>query len=904
MKRKDTMNNIFKKSLCVLMAVLLLIAPITTNAKVNAATDFSYPEGVPAAKAEEIISSTDALLQKAVQTMNDQSLADTVMPMLYESNLLSSLLVGIYTALSSPDMAEMLTTLSVTTSTTELSAVLFAYPEVSAALASASSWDTVDLTDVSWNIHNKNDFALAFGTVLSPLHALLQFLLCEGSFNIVGNLIKYTGGNGYETAVVPIFEAFGCTEYPDYATFKAQSTVNAQTIGANLILPLINYIEKILSSPLSNLCAVLPNLANFILNDGFEKAINALLQPITELAATIEKIPLLNSILAGSNFSDLSTDFAGNLIPDLNTMLSDSGLTLPEIDWELIRSCGTANGDKIIADKGKTFVVIFRWLWEVLQNNSDALGDMLAENTADTTDGMVGVDFGTVLNEFLKDDADTVLRALAFMLKPDLEPFDMYWSFGKTATTEYNFTQEMPRENYTKMMAGFDNLLGALISEMSGAASLLESIRNMLYTNDNITAILKTVYSLFENEEMAPIISLIGIAAEPKEVLSQINDEKYKSAVLFLTRFNTWEEVPADGISWGFANGDREGFTNACAAVLRPLSDLFAFLLAGEDYVFLDSITICGGNGYNGAIIPLFEALGIDPSLYVSFAEYKTTANTDALLTNILNPIFTQIENICASPVDYLTTQLPTISYFISDGGIQKMLYALAAPLLTFVAGSGLSIDLMSVIEDIAAFDLTFGKDQVNKLMADLKNNENGIGIALPELPALTDLASLGTLKEVSSKRTFDGKATTCMVVEADEESVLAYLVDFIVSLMQMPENAEMLTGSFMGDAAADASNPMASYTESFSAELEGMSHTDMVKWFYDMIVIEADASEETVSIPDAVPHIIYEDTEEKSNTGSILIVFFAAAGISVAVFILAKSKKKSRKSKKNKTED
>ena len=906
MKRKDIMKLIVKKHICVLMAALLVLLPFSTSVHAAEQTAFKYPDGVPAAKAEEIITSADALVLKAVQTMTDKTLAQAVMPMLYESNLLSTMLIGIYKTLNSPDMAEMLSALSVTTSPTELSAVLFAYPEVSAALANTSSWDTADLSDVSWNIHTKNEFATAFGTILSPLHTLLQFLLCEGKFNIVGNLIKYTGGNGYMNAVVPVYEAFGCTSYPDYSTFQSQAAANGQTLGANLILPILQYVEEILTSPLTNLCSVLPNLADFILSGGFEDAINALLAPITELAATIEKIPLLNSVISDSMFSGLSDNFAGNLVPDLNEMLnnSETGLALPEIDWELLRSCGTSDGTKVVANKGKTFVVVFRWLWETLQQNGNALGDLLSQGAeTESSNEMFGsMDLSSVLNEFLQDDADSVLRALAFMLKPDTKASDLYWVYGDIKTTAYAFTQDMPRENYAKMMEGFDSLLGALIAEMTSSASLSEGVKSMLYTNDNITAVIKTIYGLLNDESMAPVVSLLGIEATPKAVFAQLEDEQYKAAVTFLSRYLTWEEVPDSGINWGFTDGDKAAFAAACAAVLRPVNDLLAFLLAGEDFVFLDSITIRGAYGYNSAVIPLFEALGVDASLYVSAAEYNKTADTDALLTNILNPLFTQIENICQSPVTYLTAQLPTIAYFISDGGLQKMLYALAAPILEFIARSGLSVDIMSVMEEMIAFDLTFGPEQMKKLMAEMNTGENSM--ALPELPALSTLASLGTLKEIDSKRTFDGKATKSKVVEADKESVLAYLVDFIVSMMQMPENADMLTGSIMSADSADAANPFASYTDSFSAEMENMTHADMVRWFYDMVVFEAPAEEESVTLPDEVPQIIYQSEEDGTNIGAVIIPVLIAAAAVVFIVLIVKKRKQGGNRKHKETEE
>ena len=891
------MKLALKKCLSVLAAVVFITVSFLTPIGASATTEFTYPKGVSAAKAEEIVSSTDTLLLKAVQTASGKTLAQQVMPALYEGTLLGSLTVGIYSALSDPQMAEMLTALNISVTPSDLSAVLYAYPEVSAALKNASAWSDADLNEASWGIKNKNDFATAFGTVLTPLYPLLQFLLCEGSFEIVGKLIKADGGNGYESAVIPLYKAFGCTEYLSYSEYKKQADANTQAAGANLILPLINYIENMLASPLSGLCEMLPGLAEFILNDGVESTINSLLAPITELMEKIEKIPLLNSAIAGSNLDSFSTDFAGNAVPDINTMLQDSGMniTLPEIDWELLASCDS---------NGKTFVVVFRWLWEVLQSNSDSLAAMLHDAMPQAEDA-AGFDLSVIFDEFLQDDADKVIKALAFMLKPDLQPDDFYWVFGTTETAAFTFNEEMPRENYAKMIDGFDNLLGALIAESLGATSLDSAVKDSLYTNDNVTAVLKMVYSMLGTQEIAGLASVLGIETSVSAVLNKLTEEKYKDTVSCLMRSRTWDEVPESGLSWGFADGDSKGFVAACAAVLRPFNDLLSCLLAGQQFILLDSITICGGNGYNNAVIPLFEALGVDAADYVSFSEYKSGAGTDKLLTDLLTPLLAHIEKICASPVTYLTEQLPTICYFISDGGLQKMLYAIMMPILSFVQGAGLSVDVMFVLEEMLQLDLTFGEEQVNELIKQLQNSENGQSMALPPVPALKTLASLGTLKEVNSKRTCKGKATTFTMVEADKESVLAYIVDFMVELMQMPENGNLLMGSVAGSAEEGAANPFASYTDSFSAELEGMSHDEMIKWFYDMLVFETEEDSEASAVPTEVPHIIYEPAEEKSNaTPAILILVVAIGAAAGAVLLIRKKKAAKPQTKQEETEE
>lgn len=897
------MKQRVKTVLCLLMVCILTIAPLT-NGRVYAATQFSYPDSVNESKAQELVSKTDDILLFAAQSLGGKSLSESVMNTLYSSDLLSSLLIEIYKSLNGEDMKDMLSMLKIAATPNDLAAALFAYPEIASVLSAAQSWDSVNLDGKSWNIGTKSEFAAATGAVMAPLYPMMSFLLCEGTVNIVGNVIKQNGDKGYETAIIPIFKALGCTKYLSYDEFKKQATVNSQALVGNLILPLLDYAENVLAKPITNLCALLPNLAHFILNDGFEKAIDSLLAPVKEITEIIGKIPLLSQLLSGSA-SGLTTDFSGNLVPDINTLLNsgEMKLTIPEIDWELLASCGKLSGDTVTAEKGKTFIVVFRWLWETLQKNrsviTDLMGDAVAESDMLDTQGLT-----EILDAFMKDDADTVLKALCFMYNPSVKPMEMYWTFGKIETKAFPFTESMPRENYAKMASGFNTMLSSLIAEMMGTASLYDALKVSLYTNDNITSVIKSVYAALSGEEISGIADMLGIDVSLKTVLSELTEKQYKEAVSFLSRYADWSQVPADGISWGFSDGDRKGFVNTVAALLRPLLPLLDFLLCGEDYVFMNAITVRGGNGYNGAMIPFFEALGVDPDDYPTFAEYKKGKGTDSILTSLLNPLLIKLENISKAPIAYLTEQLPTLCYFISDGGLQKMLYALGAPILVFISGSGLSVSIDELLEKILEIDLTFGEAQVNKLIKQLQTGENTI--ALPALPALTELASLGTLYEAPSKRTFEGKPTTYKLVVADKESVTAYLVDFIVSFMQMPENANLLTGSFAAAGQEDASNPFASYTDSITAELSGMSHDDMIKWIYDMLVFEPSEPIQEENQTMQIPRIIYEPEEEKSNAGLIAVpIVLVVIAIGVVVILQVKKKKATNKNtKKEETEE
>ena len=74
-----------------------------------------------------------------------------------------------------------------------------------------SSWSKVNLNGVSWGFYNgrRTGFENAFVATLRPLYPLLEVVLRGKTITFMES-IKITGGEGYNTAIIPVLEALGC----------------------------------------------------------------------------------------------------------------------------------------------------------------------------------------------------------------------------------------------------------------------------------------------------------------------------------------------------------------------------------------------------------------------------------------------------------------------------------------------------------------------------------------------------------------------------------------------------------------------------------------------------------------------------------------------------------------------
>lgn len=148
------------------------------------------------------------------------------------------------------------------------------------------------------------------------------------------------------------------------------------------------------------------------------------------------------------------------------------------------------------------------------------------------------------------------------------------------------------------------------------------------------------------------------------------------------------------------ASNARQIFTSIFCELLRPISPIVGLLFTGTDLgLFNNALIINGAECYSGAIIPIFEMLGVYD--LKTQEEYNAAYKTDSAagfeyLVNKLFDRFTEILTIEDKtdadgnkyeygPVQKIVDMLPSLFYFIQSDGISTLLKNLIHPLWSLI---------------------------------------------------------------------------------------------------------------------------------------------------------------------------------------------------------------------------
>ena len=171
-----------------------------------------------------------------------------------------------------------------------------------------------------------------------------------------------------------------------------------------------------------------------------------------------------------------------------------------------------------------------------------------------------------------------------------------------------------------------------------------------------------------------------------------------------------WKKLDVSTVTngyFGFNDGDREGFINALAAVLRGLTvPLTSTLEVQFANVVVESGSYPTGEykaGLYENLLPVLEALGIDDLMTSeAYSEAYLNAATagekaDAAIVPIVSAVFSLVDDISANPVSAIVDLLPKVARLFSDNilndQLQKIYNNLPALLGMFVTPDMLVID-------------------------------------------------------------------------------------------------------------------------------------------------------------------------------------------------------------------
>ena len=840
-----------KKTLSICLALILIIMTF-----IPVASAVTYPADVTKEKAEITISKTDKVIYEASMALGGTTLKSLVEKEIYTSETLSMLLTGIYGMLSENEAD--LSAMNLDVSLENVKEGLSAYPKVVSELSKYKSWSEIKELKANWGVNDKEGFIKAVSAIFTPFNDILYTLLCSGSFSL-NSLVGVKGGNGYETAIVPALKSFGVKAVTDSSTFYADAGNDKGMMVYHLVSDILLFAEDILSTPADRLTDILPGIAYFFNNGGFDKAVSKLLEPLTlqiaKITTFIKIEPLLKLI---ADPAEMTAQL------DINTLAESTGLKLPEINLQELASCGTVSGDTVIADKGAAFVVMMRFIIDALKLNKDKMSELMPE----MSQSEMPVDINKVLSELLAKDTDELLSTYVSLLTAEGGKKNGYeWKAWEFTPTEITYTQNLGEEKFKRVLDGIDDLIDEFVAESGEYKTLEAMLRKEIYSSKTVTMLVSGVYSLLEGEDMQALSSVVGLNVTPSLVANGLAGAGYSSARSSLYNSASWKSVGTKNIYWGFKDGDSKGFSKAVALCLSPLESIVEMLLA-EGKISLLGIDFYGSDGYNSAVIPLFEALGCKAKTILTYEQYKKQSEKGNAIEPLVKTVVDFIDRFLEKPVYTVTEIAPNLIYFFKNDGLTICLQNLLYPVTSLLNELGMG-DMLSAKDMMKELD-------TDKLMKELTSGLD-LGINLPEFD-LELLGTIGTLEAMESKRTLDGKPQTVSYVKANQTGVMVTLLRYMVEVMKMPGNESLMTG-FMSGGAEGGNDMFATYSAGIGDELAAMTTDETVEWLYKLFFRER-AVKEIKPQDNYLPTIIYEG--EKENTvlkGFFITVIILAVG-------------------------
>ncbi len=857
------MKNKTAKLISVLLAAVMCFSflPLTAFA-------VSYPQGVTQSDAAAALPKAEKLVESLIkQNGGTAEIKKNIYASFFADDTINAIFKGVYSSLSENE--SMLGTLGVDISPAALAAALKKYPEISSAVSSCASLAEVIKKSASfkWGVKTKAEFSSAVAAMFSPLNELLYTLLCGGTYK-VGVLISVKGDNGYKNAIVPLLNALNCPSVMTQEDYTKKAGANRANMVKALFEMIFASLDKIIEKPVDGLTTVLPCVAYYLKNGGLSESVKTLISPLQVKIAGLFSLGGISKIVENSALLQNSADLTKTLEKlDLASAMGVSGdIKLAKIDLDAFASCAKVSGSTITADKEAAFITLMRFIIDTAKLNRSAIPQLIPGAEA----------AGESLNKLFSKSTDEIIKMIIKLLtlSSSAGVLEYSWQTPEFTPGTIEFTPNLTRENYEKVLDGLDDTLNEFMKEFTDKGTLSGIIGSSIYSNKLLTEIVKKLYGALDESGAGGFLSMLGASADITGVANAVSSS-YPRAAAALKKAGSWDKLSPSSVSWGFSDGSRAGFSAALTKVLSPFVPIFRFILAEGSINIMDAVTVYGGAGYNTAVIPLLEALGCDADSIKTYDEYKRSAG-DAVITDITKPLFELLDRLVNKPVYTLTKILPNIDCFLNSDGISQCVKNLLYPVTQLLDTIGLS-DVMP--DDFINMGQTLSISSLTKSLI----SGGTLPIKLPE-PDLNKAASLGTAKTLVSKRTYNGSPVNYTYIEADQPAILVTALRYIVNALKTEENAAFLSDALkngMGD-----NEMMSMYTANMGEKLGEMTTDEVIEWLYKLLFSETPKSEH-VTEDGTLPTIIYQAPEKTSPvTKGVIIGVSIAAALALIVFL------------------
>lgn len=682
--------------------------------------------------------------------------------------------------------------------------------------------------------------------------------------------LKIEGTNGYNSAIIPLLEALGCTNIKTYAQYQSDIKSAKDSILLDILNPLLgaqdsSFLNKLLAAPVKELTALLPNIAMYLDGYGIEQLVFNLLAPVTNIL--VEAVDALNvdailNELFGLTLDEVLEDLsvADLIVPLINMILMSSDnealneLEIPDINWNALISFGTAstytskatgeNGSfltgKILknVDNGKVLITVLRYVAKTLINNASVLKNLICGIDAVAKNDTIKTVVASVFNTLSTATPDQVVCAIFYLFSGN--PTNAFWDYTAYKTGEYSFSypSTVDVEFLKNLPPMLDGLIGGLIE-----GGLNGLIGEKLFKDELIGKLATGLYGAVEGVKvgdgsLTALLAQTGIDFSTKNVAKLLTDEKYgqkfEAAASVIGSAGSWKNVKAESLKFGVT--DRDSFFHALVAVLRPLYGVLDVLLNDASLSIFNIVHIPGSDGYTSSIVPLLEAF----SCYNVKTQYQYREDIkneyDAILLDVINPIWDKVEDILNAPLQTLTSMLPNLALLIGNDGLCQILDNLLTPVSALLDAirpvvdlntllpallSALKVDLNSLLGKIGIkdfkldiYDINATLKQVlagdkiiplvNNILGIIKIKGTPLGIKLNDVDWL-QLASHGkTIVGASQAATFGPR----IYVEGDSSETLIAVLRYLIDTVNTGNNFDVISsliGSLLGDNVSDS---------------------------------------------------------------------------------------------------
>lgn len=856
------MKSVNGKKLSVKILSVLISALIIFSSVVPASAAVEYPQGITSEQAYQAIYKTDSVIHYLLKQTQNKTLREFAEAELYSDKVISSILVGMYQVVE--ENADSLAVLGLRTSVSDVASCLTAYGDVSSKLSAYQNWSSITDLGATWNINSKTDFAQAISVMFSPFNDLLYALLCSGSCSLgLAFFLNIKGSNGYETAIIPTLEALGCQSITAPEVFYEHAKENKNYMLYHIAYDVVTFIEGVLDAPCNRITDVLPSIAYFTNNGGLENAVSTLISPLKVQLLGIATLANLETLIADSE------EFTQNFAVNFNDILSTLGFGLENVNFEEVASCGTVSGNRVIADKPAVFIVILRWIIDSVKLNESTLN-----NEVNGMSFMDALDLSTALSGVMHKNTDEIISLLINLLTQSQSHFNDYlWQFGGFTQTAVSYTANLDASKIQRVVDGTDELINEILAESDPTLTFEKVMKEGFYSSSILSTIIKTIYGMFENEDMSQVLSLLGYNYSPAGIAASLQANGFGAAAAALRSLPAWKNLDTETFNWGITAGNRQQFISCLTAAFSPFEEIFRMLLAEGSVKLFGTVDLYGSNGYDTAIIPMLEAIGCPSASILTYNEFKTAAAGGSSIKVIINPICDLVDSIAINPVYVLTGILPNLVYFLDNQLIQcieNLVYPFKDLLETFDMENSLGLSYLR-------------ETTLSQVVCEMLLNSD-FGVKLPALN-LTQFSGMGNAATAQSKRTYQGQYVNVTYIQADRTAVMMTILRYLVDIIKTPGNEGLLDSVLSTEM---GTNPtVSSFVQDIKSQLQMKTTDETVEWIYQLFFRERVTVE--ITEPDNyTPTIIYK---EKNNTRKIVITLIIIYVILEVIYFFNRKK-------------